>query len=204
MDKPLPFQMPGTRWVGLPPQFHGHPLLSTGPYFTLPGRLLDQVVTEVGKSRFDADLLAMELALSEVCGDHSSLIGFWREQPIRFLHLRPKNDLVDDFFVQGMVEFGASEGMARETLATLGRRLDWAAEVRRGYSGWLMTNRTFLEEHRLVFQNWADEVAHNGIPSMGPVVRDAQAVPDSQLGQGRLEQYVRAFEDFFIRWRIDD
>ena len=40
-------------------------------------------------------------------------------------------------------------------------------------------------------------------PAWDRCVRDAQAVPDAQLAQGRLEQYVRAFEEFFIRWRLE-
>ena len=146
----------------------------------------------------------MEFALSKVCGNHSSYIGFWGGQPISFTLLRPETDHEDDFFVQGMMlDWGLSEDRARENLAVLAPRWDWAIEVGRGYSGWLTTNRVFLEEHRKVFQNWADEVAHHGIPNMGPVARDSQAVPDSQLAEGRLEQYVRAFEAFFIRWRLN-
>jgi len=166
-------------------------------------QLLQRVVAEVGEGRFDGDLLAMEYALSDACGDHSSRIGFWHGQSISFLLLRPKNGLTTDFFVQGMSQWGKSPDEARAILALGGQRLDWTADVRRGYCGWLMTNRNFWEEHRHVFQNWAGEVGHNGIPRMGSVVRDAQAVPDAQLAQGRIEQYIRAFEEFFIRWRLD-
>ena len=187
----------------VPPQFRDHPLLSTSPYFTLPMQLLQRVVAKVGEDRFDADSLAMEHVLSDMCGDHSSRIGFWCGQPISFLLLRPKNVLTTDFFVQGMSQWGKGPDEARAILALGGQRLDWTADVRRGYCGWLMTNRTFREEHRHVFQDWADEVGHNGIPRMGPVVRDAQVVPGAQLAQGRMEQYVRAFEEFFIRWRLE-
>ena len=72
MDQPLPPQMPGMRDMGVPSQFRDHPLLHAGPYFTLPRQLLKQVVAEVGENRFDAELLEMEYALSDVCGDHSS------------------------------------------------------------------------------------------------------------------------------------
>jgi hypothetical protein len=37
----------------------------------------------------------------------------------------------------------------------------------------------------------------------GAVVRDAQAIPGSELARAEEEQFVRAFEDFFIRWRLD-
>ena len=203
MDQPLPSQMPGMQYFGVPPQFHGHPLLSTVPYFTLPGQLLKQVVTEVGENRFDAGLLKMEYTLSDVCGDHSSNIGFWGGQPINFLLLRPKNSLAGNFFVQGMSKWGKTTNEARAILAVGEQRLDWTADVRRGYCGWLMTNRAFLDEHHQVFQVWANQVAQKGIPKMGPVVRDVHSVPDVQLAEGEMEQFIRAFEDFFIRWRLD-
>ena len=152
MDQPLPSELPGTRCTGVPPQFRDHPLLSTGPYFTLPRSLLSRVVVEVGEDRFDADLLAMEHALGDVCGDHGSHIGFWGGQPISFLLLRPKNDLASDFFVQGMSTWGKSAEEARAILALAGQRLDWTADVRRGYCGWLMTSPAFLDEQRQVFQ----------------------------------------------------
>lgn len=187
----------------VPPQFCSHPLLSTVPYFTLPGQLLKQVVAKVGEDRFSTELLEMEYALSDACGDHSSQIGFWGKQPINFLLLRPKNDLTNDFLVQGMSQWGKSADEAKAILATLGQRLDWTADVRRGYCGWLMTNRVFLDEHRQVFQVWANQVSQNGIPRMGPVVRDVQSVSDAQLAEGETQQFIRAFEEFFIRWRLE-
>lgn len=66
-----------------------------------------------------------------------------------------------------------------------------------------MTNPLFLDEHRGLFQQWAGEVDQQGIPQMGPVVQDAKAIPGAQLAQGLLDRYVRSFEEFFIRWRLD-
>lgn len=197
MNQPLPSQVP--------PPFRGHPLLTSNaaPYFTLPGELLRRVVARVGEDRFDADLLKMERTLSDACGDHSSQIGFWRGQPITFLLLRPNSDLTSDFFVQGMTQWGKTAAKAREILTLVEERLDWTAKVRRGYCGWLMTNRAFLEEHRRVLQDWAEEVAYSGIPGMGPVVRDAQAVPGAQRAEGDLSAFLRDFEAFFIRWRLE-
>ena len=155
MNGPLPPEMPGMMFVGVPPQFRGHPLLNAGPYFTLPGQLLRRVVAEVGGDRFDAELLEMERVLSEACGDHASRIGFWGGQPINFLLLRSNDNLTSDFFVQGMSEWGKTADQARAILGLLRQRLDWSVDVRRGYCGWLMTNRAFLAEHRQVFQDWA-------------------------------------------------
>ena len=204
MDQPLPSQMPGMRYVGVPPQFRHHPLLSAAPYFTLPGQLLKHVVAQVGEERFNADLLKMEYALSDVCGDHSSYIGFWGGQPIRFLLLRPKNDLADDSFVQGMSKLGKSADEARAILAVGEQRLDWTADVRRGYCGWLMTNRAFLDEHRQVFADLGE--------SSGPERHSRDGTSGARCPghsgcstrrRAECSNYVRAFEEFFIRWRLE-
>lgn len=66
-----------------------------------------------------------------------------------------------------------------------------------------MTNRAFREEHHQIFQDWADEVARHGIPNMGPVVRDAQAIPAVQLAEEKTGRFLQDFEQFFIRWRLE-
>ncbi len=196
--------MPGFRSFGVPEPFRDHPLLAAGPFFTLPTTLLRLVVAEVGEDRFDDDLLAMEYSLSAVCQEHNTRIGFWRQQPICFQLLRPGNALTDDFLVKGMAELLDKTGHeARATLATAGQRLDWTHEVLRGYCGWLMTNRDFLDEHQKILDTWQDEVAESGIPAMGPVVRDAKAVPRVQRAEGKMGAFLGDFEEFFIRWRLD-
>jgi hypothetical protein len=187
----------------VPPQYRGHPLLNAGPFFTLPQRLLDKVVIRVGGDRFDAELLEMEYALSNVCGDHSSQIGFWGGQPINFLLLRPKSDPVDDSLAQAMTRWGKNQYEAWAISWLVRERLEWTADVHRGYCGWLMTNRAFREEHYQIFRIWAGEVAEHGVPNMGPVVRDAPAIPDAQLAEARMGRFLGDFEHFFIRWRLE-
>jgi len=203
MNQPHTSPMPGTRSVEIPPQFRTHPLLRISPYFTLPMQFLERVVAKVGKDRFNAELLEMERALSDACGDHSSRIGFWGGRPIDFMLLRPNNLPMTDFFLRGMAKWGKSTQEATAILALGNERLDWTADVRRGYCGWLMTNRAFLDEHRGVFQVWTDQVAYNDIPRMGPVVRSARSVPGAKRAGKILRQFVWAFENFFIRWRLE-
>lgn len=199
----FPPDMPGMSFLGVPLRFHGHRLLGNAPYFTLPRKLLTQVVAEVGESRFEADIIELECALSDICGDHSSYIGFWNYQPINFQLLRPKNDLVNDVFVRGMSKFGKSEAEARSTLAIGQQRLRWAHEVCRGYCGWLMTNPAFLDEHNVITQRWTHQISQNGIPHMGAVMADRRSTPDVQIAEGEMRQFLQAFEDFFVRWRLD-
>lgn len=202
MNQPAPSEMPGMRSVGVPQQYRGHPFLSAGPYFTIPEPLLRRVIAEVGNDRFDSGLLEMENALSRVCEDHSFQIGFWGGQPIQFQLLRPR-DLSADFLVQGLQKWGKSEEEARAILALAGQRLDWTSDVRRAYCGWLMTNHTFIDEHRQVFEERQEEVAQHGVPIMGPVTHNARATPGVQLADARMKRFLRAFEDFFVRWRLE-
>jgi hypothetical protein len=185
------------------PQYSNHTPLLARPYFTLPRELLQQLTAKVGEDRFDAELLKMEYNLSGKCRDHSSCIGFWRGHGINFQLLRPASDLTDDFFIQGMAQFGKTASDAKDILALGQQRLEWTSDVRRGYAGWLMTNKSFLDEHQTLFQQWADEVAKQGIPNMGPVLHDAQSFPDAELAEGTFREFLRAFEEFFIRWRLD-
>ena len=116
MDEPQLPQTPGMHEVGIPPRFRGHPLLNAAPYFTLPGRLLQQVVAEVGETRFDAGLLEMERALSDVCGDHSSRIGFWGGQPDQLSALTAQERPRQRLLCAGNVQVGQERGGgARDT-----------------------------------------------------------------------------------------
>jgi hypothetical protein len=158
----------------------------------------------VGQERFDSELLEMEYELSDICGDHTFRIGFWGGEPINFALLRPKRCLTGDFFAKATAKLlGKSEHEARRQLALGQQRSDWTAGVHRGYCGWLMTNRAFLDEHRQIFEDWSDEVAQNGIPNMGPAVCDTQAIADAQLADGEMERFIREFEEFFTRWRLE-
>lgn len=69
--------MPGFREIAVPGQYRCHPLVQNEIFFTLPRLLLEAVVGTLGKERFDAKLLDLEYALSDVCGDHASHVGFW-------------------------------------------------------------------------------------------------------------------------------
>ena len=105
---------PGMHFVQVPQAYQDHPLLQDGPYFTLPGPLLTDVIREVGQDRFDADLLEMDRALSNTCDDHSASIGYWGGQPINYLLLRPNTDFESSFAVEALTQSGMTAEMARQ------------------------------------------------------------------------------------------
>jgi hypothetical protein len=186
-------------------RYRNHPLLHGGPYFTLPTELLGLVVNAVGEERFDTELLEMEYALSQMCDDHSRLIGFWGGQPINYPLLKSSAGVQCDFLIEELVNrYGKTAHEARAILALADNRLEWINCSRRGYCGWLLTHPVFREEQLQIFRRWAGLVARWGIPHMGPVVRHAKAVHAAKRAKAEHQQFIREFEQFFIRWRLDD
>lgn len=197
-------RFPGLDYTALPEKYGGHPLMRGAPFFTVPKALLDSVVQEVGQERFDSELLSMERTLSDLSGDHGLFVGFWRGLPIRYSDLRPSPLRFDD---AQLADFAAATGRdidhVRRTMKLANGRSQWTAIVRRGFSGWLMTNRQFLSEQAAIVDQWADDICPQGIPVMGAVVRDASAHPGgAMVAEGQLQAFVQAFEEFFIRWRL--
>ena len=75
--------------------------------------------------------------------------------------------------------------------------------VTRGYAGWLLTNREFLDEHDAIFSKWSVMVQRWGLNNLGIFL------PKGYLSQGldptedpKWPAYSKEFENFFIRWRL--
>ena len=189
-----------------PMQYQGHPLLQGSPFFTLPEALLDSVVKSIGRERFDSDLLDMERApcpMRLVNPPATWAIGEGNQSTARLLRPLPMQ------FSDGQIaDFAAQNGLTvaavRRSLDVGDGRLQWAVVARRGYCGWLMSNRQFLDEHAAILESWADEVRRRGIPAMGPAVRDVNSFPgDVMRATGSTRDFIQEFEQFFIRWRLE-
>ena len=130
---------PGLISTAIPVQYRGHPLLKGPPFFTLPEALLDSIVESIGRECFDSDLLDMESSLSNVLGESTGNVGYWRGKPIDGSLLRP---LPMQFSDGQIADFAAQNGLTvaavRRSLDVGNGRLQWAVVARRGYCGWLM------------------------------------------------------------------
>lgn len=200
-----PPNLPGLRFIAIPDQYRGHSLLQGTPFFTLPRALLDSVTREVGITRFDSELLVMERALSDAIPDDTPNVGFWRGIPIAYHVFRscplPSNNS-DLAYPAEAAEKDVVQ--VRRTFKSLDERLQRTDEVNRGYCGWLMTSRQFLDEHKEILDRWADDISQHGIPVMGPVVRNAKAFPGgATVARGTIRTLLLQFEQFFIRWRLN-
>lgn len=201
----------GTRpALEVPEEYRNHPLLHAGPFFTLPRQLMEEVDLAIGPACLDPNLHRMELALSQQCGDHTARIGLWGGTYIRFDLLRSLALAFPEELIREYVDAGGATREQLDAVLAIGdQRLQWASRIRRGYCGWLMTNRQFLNEHQRLFEDWTTEVAVHGIPVMGSVVNSGKARAIEGISvidvepAGDLIAFVRAFENFFIRWRLD-
>ena len=141
----------------------------------------------------------MELALTRACGRDDG-VGFWDGVRIQFPLLR-NQPLEIDPSVAMSLEWTDQQ---LEAVNTVGQaRTERFATTARGYAGWLLTNREFLTEHNAILLTWQTQIQKHRIPLMGPVVQDASQVTavDRQPGK-TIEQFAKAFEAFFVRWRL--
>jgi hypothetical protein len=170
-----------------------------GLFFTLPSQLLSTLEKYLGTDRFDAALWQKENRLAAICtvGD---IVGFWRCQFISYDLLRPKELRITSDDVAG---YGWTADQIEAVNVLGASRVERFENVSRSYAGWLLTNATFLAEHRDLLNKWQNEVAEYGIPKMGPVVRNGCQVPMAVVVEvGRLADCIQEFENFFVRWRL--
>jgi hypothetical protein len=86
---PILLREPATSNLIVPAKFLGHPLIQGQCFFTLPRALWDEVLNQVGHEKFDSELVKVEDTLAEICGDHSTHVGFLDGKGICFELRRP-------------------------------------------------------------------------------------------------------------------
>ncbi len=174
-----------------------HALVQDRYFYTLPAELWSRVKEAVGSDRFDPGLVRLEESLGRMCGDHSSSPGFWRGQGLAFPNLR----------VLPLPTISAAEipnlNQAAIDLALRNARqpLNNIARVTRAYLGWLLTNRTFLDEHDALLNHWQLDVARWGTTSLGQSIPPHE-VADNETARSEWSTFNGAFEPFFHRWRL--
>lgn len=196
--------MPGFREIAVPQQYRCHPLVQDRLFFTLPRKLLEAVVGTIGNKRFDGDLLGLEYALSDACNDTLN-VGFWGGRPINYSLLRPEPLSLSSEQLQTLAAaLKKTPQRVQDMLRSAQPSLAWNASVSRGYVGWLLTSRTFLEEHRQLFTKWQSEVWKSGVLQLGPLVPKGTTLPGARLVSSKTTlQFAKEFEDFYIRWRLN-
>ena len=94
----------------------------------------------------------------------------------------------------------AKVDLALELLET---RLRPLRIVSRGYAGWLLTNKLFLDEHDAIFSHWGNMVRRWDLTRLGILLPKGMFAPGNDpTTDPNWPEYSKAFEEFFTRWRL--
>jgi hypothetical protein len=130
----------------VPVSLSRHPLVADHFFYCIPEKLLELVVQCLGDERFDRQLLELERKLSALVGDYAVNVGIRREGPMSYELLAPCRPLTIRYDDLKNLGWGKTEVEIHEIERIGNERLQALSEPIRGYCGWLMINREFVEE----------------------------------------------------------
>ncbi len=190
---------PATNNLTAPARFLRHRLVQDRYFFTLPSNLWDEVYQQIGESAFDDDAVQLEDCLGAICGDHSANAGFLRGRAFPYHHLHR----------QAFARISAAEMGWEINQVSLDRQLRLAdertnglAKTARGYLGWLLTNRQFLDEHDALLNAQVQTIARWGTSGFGLPVSPIGFDAATSAEQTAFTTADTRFVEFFCRWRL--
>jgi hypothetical protein len=194
---------PGTNHLlPLAPHFK-HPLIRGRCFFTLPLPLWNELYRQIGAKSFDPGLAIVEGALSQFCRDHSQNVGFWKDEPIVYDLLRRSQARSISAENGRTVGWNTSQKQLDQAMQIYQGRSDAFSKVARGYAGWLLTSKLFLEEHDSLLEQWAGMVQRWGLKYLGILLPSGMLLPGCDpTSDAQWPEFKRVFEAFFTRWRL--
>jgi len=190
----------------LPAKFLSHRLIKDRYFFALPQelwKLLHQDL-ELGIEVFDKDLMELENAATRICGDCAFNVGLRSGAAFSYALL-----CTDRRCGRISVEQAKSIGLNLNQVALdyrvdrMNARLKPLTSVARGYVGWLMSNKQFLDEHDAIISKWINMVRRWGFDRLGILPLQGMFLPgDDPTTDPQWSAYGQAFEEFFTRWRL--
>lgn len=188
----------------LPARFLRHRLIHDCYFFALPRDVWDQVYNGIGKSAFDSDLVELECAATKICGNCSSNVGLRSGGAFPYSLLRScrqHKDASDE--TEEPVKADVKQAHFDLALDKMEARLRPLRIIARGYAGWLLTCRQFLEEHDTIFAQWSNMVRRWGLTRLGILLPKGMFIAgDDPTTDPQWSAYSNAFEGFFTRWRL--
>jgi hypothetical protein len=191
--------------LAVPEEFQRSPLVKGCYFYTLPLDVIDAVVAVLGADRFGADLLHMERQLSEISGDHTCRVGFWQNNAIAYRELR---SLPIEFFADDQVRDAGMSPAAVSHALRIYKERDLGALERfsRGFCGWLLTNRQFLDEHDALLGHHSETVKRWGTQSAATLLPEhyrANLIPGTDPNTDPLwPAFANDYNEFLLRWRL--
>lgn len=188
---------PGFHSTAVPADYQGDPSLCGRYFYVLPIELIEAVIKDVGADRFSEDRMAKEIALSQAVGDLGFRVGYWDGQVISYHLLERRPPIEIDLTLANELGWNKNAAQLKE-IARLGtQRLEELGAPNRGYLGWLVTNKTFLDEHDSLLRRHLELIGVHGIP------RPLLSMPTQTTKQiDPSPAWVLEFREFFLRWRL--
>jgi hypothetical protein len=187
----------GTR-TGVPPKWAGHQSVCGRVFYSLPAKLLDAIWPVANRSRNEVRDIEMEVALGSQNGDHSSRVGFIDGNPVPFGFLcEPRLDAISLKYLDDVrTKFGEASVKGLED------RLKHSHRGIRSYSGWLMTNPTFLAEHAKVWDEIRALVKRDSLMPSPAAAGTVKALGLARETKTKAVGQLRALAEFCSRWRL--
>ncbi len=179
----------------LPHQWRNHLFVQDRFYFTFPRTLLEKIISAVGKKRFRREDLERERQLSSIIGDHCLTVGYWKECPVVYSYLMPRRPIKLDQTACKVLGVPAFRGASMASEAEKQRK--HVDDPIRGYLGWLLTHKAFLEEHDELINQYQPQILEHGFPA------PLNWRPQSDTYEvGEANKFTSDFKAFYSHWRL--
>ena len=200
-------EYPGFRKVGIhppegavdltiPARWRDDPLVQNRIYFTIPEKLFQLVVKAVGEDRFSEEGREREFELGRAIGNHAMNVGYWNGEIIPYTYLAPRRPL--EFDVAWVAKsWGKGKAEVKMLLDDLDQSLETAESPIRGYVGWLLMQRAFVDEHDRLVCRYQQELHRHGFPK--PALFGTE---NAALERTTEKEWVAEFRKFYLRWRL--
>ncbi|MEX1039830.1 MAG: hypothetical protein WDZ51_04325 [Pirellulaceae bacterium] len=199
-------------------EHQGHRWIVDQYFYSLPKDLwkqIDEALPEGPIAPYDREV---ERHISEICGDHSTWAGVWNNARVQYTGLRRSSkfsldpNLSEGQDVQGLiVEMGWDQPPHNLNPAKVANSIRVAnnrftspfLQALSAYPGWLLTNRTFIEEQEQLVQDLRQEIRQWGT---APFHLSQPAMPKyleiNNEGHFDLSRTMAMFQEFLARWRL--
>ncbi len=148
---------------------------------------------------------AEEENITARCGNFNQIVGFHGKHFVFYTLLVEKATAAGDTVLLQMdLDAETASALRRQiALDIADKRMRWARRVRRGYCGWLMTNREFLSEHDAVFKKHRHYIPRYGCGVAYVPGSDVPLYPSLLNQKGYLQSFSSDFEEFCQRWHLE-
>ncbi|MDB5348490.1 MAG: hypothetical protein JWP89_6867 [Schlesneria sp.] len=167
-------------------------VLDGGTCYIVPPRLMTLVIERVGSGRFSTLALEREAELGQAAGSKWGNVAIHKGRYVQHYDLDYSNPLD----TEATQDFG-NRAQARLLARTSNARLQTVDVVRRGYLGWLLTRRAFLDEHDLLLTRHRTPIQQHGFPQ--PLRSSSDGL---DISVAETAEWVADCHRFYSRWRL--